>query len=676
MKRLLRIFLATIASIMLIFALIVVLLRDLPAGAYIRSDQSGAGAEMWAEIGGFAPVLRLRSPKGGDGPRFLLIPMIGKGVPLQRGIPLMDYDALDDGGIEISFMAEHGARHVLQRMDNAAAAEIRRRWEADREELLADLASIAPAPLTPSWKTSFFNGAFTFNLTSDYVFQFQPSNTAYPGLLVTPRGQRVSREVYLEFVGSTSDHARQVADSETAQFRLDPDVVEIGPDVMAARSPEGVYRLFATFQAGDLSVIARGRTADREQAQEFIAILDAVAPGRAPLTLLSGEYIPAETFPPETAENQMRRIDMALQDLLHPTMLLSQYMAGQDQFIQAPDTAGGPGTGITIRAGLAPKGGLPPAPAYPVKAEAKDRALRVSIDEDSARCLVELFLPVGSHSDSEDLVIAMDSHSASLPDCQDAARIFATLDLEALRRLPAMTQAASLAPHAWRYADVSLPEDGEIRVSGDGRASLLNLDGSVRFTLDADAIWPFKEGWRYKADGRFGLVDAEGREILPPAYEDISVLDAYGPVDETGLLLVRQDGKHGLFDLTRESFTIQPSFDRIESFAERDFVRAYEGDLFRLINKTGEDAFSRTFTEFIIGEPMRSRVRDEDFIALKTVEGSWIFATRVPQPLLQGEFTDLRLERLPVARLFHLTRADGETFTIDSDLNLVEPPAE
>ena len=48
----------------------------------------------------------------------------------------------------------------------------------------------------------------------------------------------------------------------------------------------------------------------------------------------------------------------------------------------------------------------------------------------------------------------------------------------------------------------------------------------------------------FKKDGKLGLIDQTGKEIIPPIYDEV------GSFNQQGLALVKKNGKRGLIDTT------------------------------------------------------------------------------------------------------------------------------
>lgn len=74
-----------------------------------------------------------------------------------------------------------------------------------------------------------------------------------------------------------------------------------------------------------------------------------------------------------------------------------------------------------------------------------------------------------------------------------------------------------------------------------------------------DEIFYQKEVLKYKENGKYGLVDFEGRKITKAKYDDIQSLEY-----KDGMLLVKEKNKYGIINLKGQKI-IDSKYDKIES---------------------------------------------------------------------------------------------------------------
>ena len=109
-----------------------------------------------------------------------------------------------------------------------------------------------------------------------------------------------------------------------------------------------------------------------------------------------------------------------------------------------------------------------------------------------------------------------------------------------------------------------------------------------------DNIW-FEEGiLRVKKNGKYGLIDLEGKEILPCEYEEITTLDGI----ENSLILTK-DGKKGLAN-DKGSIIIEPLYKEIINLGEtykEGYITIDEQGKYGLISTTKKQILENKFDE-------------------------------------------------------------------------------
>ncbi len=103
------------------------------------------------------------------------------------------------------------------------------------------------------------------------------------------------------------------------------------------------------------------------------------------------------------------------------------------------------------------------------------------------------------------------------------------------------------------------PRDGAVAVTIDGHWGLLSLEGTLRIApqfQDLRPLYGASGGWTMQDDsGKWGMLDANGRVLAPPGYEEIGKLTAT-------VFLARRDGLWGIVDLGGK-WLLQPVCARI-----------------------------------------------------------------------------------------------------------------
>ncbi len=96
---------------------------------------------------------------------------------------------------------------------------------------------------------------------------------------------------------------------------------------------------------------------------------------------------------------------------------------------------------------------------------------------------------------------------------------------------------------------------------------------------------------KIEKDGKYGLIDLTGKEIIQPQYADIDVL---GKDDKSGLIVKNENGKYGIIDYSNAQI-LEAKYDSVEKIYGNDmFVVTVVGKQ-KLVNKSGEDILTTGF---------------------------------------------------------------------------------
>lgn len=87
-------------------------------------------------------------------------------------------------------------------------------------------------------------------------------------------------------------------------------------------------------------------------------------------------------------------------------------------------------------------------------------------------------------------------------------------------------------------------------------SALVNYDAS-------NNVWYNNEVLKFEKDGKYGLIDFSGKEVLPANYEDISTMQGI----EKTLILVK-DGKYGLYNSVSKTVFADTTYTSVEPFGK------------------------------------------------------------------------------------------------------------
>ena len=87
-----------------------------------------------------------------------------------------------------------------------------------------------------------------------------------------------------------------------------------------------------------------------------------------------------------------------------------------------------------------------------------------------------------------------------------------------------------------------------IKVKKDGKYGLIDFSGKEVIPTEYEeitAISGIENSFKTKKDGKYGIVDNEGKIVIQPQYADVDVL---GKDNKTGFIVKNENGKYGIVD--------------------------------------------------------------------------------------------------------------------------------
>lgn len=103
---------------------------------------------------------------------------------------------------------------------------------------------------------------------------------------------------------------------------------------------------------------------------------------------------------------------------------------------------------------------------------------------------------------------------------------------------------------------------------------------------DGGNLWYEENVLKIEQNGKYGLIDLDGKQLLSPIYEQINSLKGI-----ENSLIVKQDGLYGLVD-NKGKLIINPKYKEIQSLDKKDYKSGYivksEDDKYGLIDVSGK----------------------------------------------------------------------------------------
>lgn len=197
-------------------------------------------------------------------------------------------------------------------------------------------------------------------------------------------------------------------------------------------------------------------------------------------------------------------------------------------------------------------------------------------------------------------------------------------------------------------------EENVIRVMKDGKYGLINLTGKEVLPIDYEeitAIPGVKNAFKIKKDGKYGVANNEGKIVLAPSYADVTNL---GKDNKSGYIVKSENGKFGIVDYSN-NVILEAKYDAISNVYGNDTYVVTEAGKIKLIGKDGTDKLTTGF--------------DDIKQVLKSQENGVIFTKSGKYGVmnLQGEITiPAEYESLLEAKTGYLiAKKDGKYGVID-----------
>lgn len=130
-------------------------------------------------------------------------------------------------------------------------------------------------------------------------------------------------------------------------------------------------------------------------------------------------------------------------------------------------------------------------------------------------------------------------------------------------------------------------EDNVLKVQKDGKYGLINLDGTEILSPEydkIDTIKGVKNSILVQKDNLYGLVNNNGEKIIENQYAEISALtDDYA----NGYIVKNSESKYGIISTSKEQ-VLECKYSDIKHVCSNDLYIVKEGDSWKIINKAGD----------------------------------------------------------------------------------------
>lgn len=139
-------------------------------------------------------------------------------------------------------------------------------------------------------------------------------------------------------------------------------------------------------------------------------------------------------------------------------------------------------------------------------------------------------------------------------------------------------------------------ESNILKVQKDGKYGLINLEGKEILACTEDNIEPMlgtKSVYITTANGKKGLVDNMGKVIIENNYAEISALESKY---SNGFIIKNEQGKYGVIN-NDKTVALEEKYDEISPVSENKMYVVKEGSDYKIVNTDGEEFLVNAFEE-------------------------------------------------------------------------------
>ena len=139
-------------------------------------------------------------------------------------------------------------------------------------------------------------------------------------------------------------------------------------------------------------------------------------------------------------------------------------------------------------------------------------------------------------------------------------------------------------------------EENILRIKKDGKYGLIDLNGKELLTAEYDEITlldGIQNSIIIKKGDNIGLVNDNGSIIIEPKYKEIKAL---GDTYKEGYITINDQNKYGLISATKKQI-LDDKYEEISQIYLKDFYQVKENGAKKLINSNGETIIEKGFDE-------------------------------------------------------------------------------
>lgn len=175
----------------------------------------------------------------------------------------------------------------------------------------------------------------------------------------------------------------------------------------------------------------------------------------------------------------------------------------------------------------------------------------------------------------------------------------------------------------------NLSYNGQVlRVQKQGKYGLINMDGTEILPCEYEeikALQGVENAILVQKEGKYGIVNNEGKTLIEPNYVEIQGL---GKEASQGFIVKNQEGKYGIIDISNKQ-VLETKYDAISKIHEGDYYVVTENGKQKVVKKDGTEILNGEYDEIvaILKNPENGIIyKDNEKYGLMNLEGTKIIA--------------------------------------------------
>lgn len=137
-------------------------------------------------------------------------------------------------------------------------------------------------------------------------------------------------------------------------------------------------------------------------------------------------------------------------------------------------------------------------------------------------------------------------------------------------------------------------EQEVLKVQKNGKYGLINISGKEVVPTEYEEITIIEEianSFKALKNGKYGIIDGEGKTVIEPKYANIDVL---GKDNKSGFVIENDEGKYGIINYSGEEI-LSAKYDEIEKIYGQDLYVVSIAGQEKVVNKEGNDVITSGF---------------------------------------------------------------------------------